>query len=453
MNLHLLYSAVCARYRILLFVMAATVLVATVVSLVMPKTYVATVAMLVDSKDEQSMSSTSPGHVRERTGYMQTQVDIITSQKVAQKVVNDLQLTEEPTWRRAFEKATDGEGSIEAWLATVLRKQLRVDISQSSVINIDFSWTNAEVAARVANAFAKAYMETALELRVEPSRQTAAWFDEQMQVLRTNLEQAQARLNSYQREKGIVALDERLDAENIALTNLANQIARIQARRNGTVLPELDGSPVTQGIRADLRRSEAKLQELSSRLGSNHPWYQRQFAETQNLRARLSAETGRSTGNSVQQNERRESELRRAMAEQQARIIELKQYRGQAAVLLRDVEIAQKSYEIALQRAVDKRVESHARLTNVGILNPAIAPFKAARPRIALNIGLAAVIGLLLGLSIIYLMEMFDRRVRSLGDLSNELQIPVLAELNVWQPPQRQLPGRQSMVPHLPNPG
>lgn len=447
MNPQLLYSALRARFRVVLIVLVATVLVTLMVSLLLPKTYVASVAMLVDSKDEQSMSNTVPGYVRERTGYMQTQADIISSQKVARKVVNDLRLADQPRMRAKFEDENDGVGQIEDWLAEYLIKKLKVDITQSSMILIEFSSPDPRFSAQVANAFAKAYMDTALELRVEPSRQTAVWFDEQMKGLRANLLEAQNKLMAYQKEKGISSLDERFDTENIALSELATQVVRAQTRRAGGGA-EGEAAPGTQSIRADLRHSEAKLAEFSTQFGVNHPTYQRQLAEVQRLRAQLSAESGKN-GNG----ERREVALRTAMAAQQAKVMEMKEYRNQLAVLTRDVEIAQRSYETAMQRAVDKRVESHASLTNISILHAATAPFKASRPRIGLNIGLSVVIGFLLGLCVVYFMEMLDHRVRSLDDLKNEFSIPVLVELNAWQAAPTHLLAHQRVVPILPYSG
>jgi capsular polysaccharide biosynthesis protein len=122
-------------------------------------------------------------------------------------------------------------------------------------------------------------------------------------------------------------------------------------------------------------------------------------------------------------------------------------------VLLRDAEIAQKSYETAMQRAVDSRVESHASLTNVNMLYAAVAPFKPARPRIGINIALSVVVGTLLGLSVVLLMETFDRRVRSLVDLENDLHVPLLVELNAWHPTPGRLLGQPLTTGHaLPGP-
>jgi chain length determinant protein EpsF len=457
MDNHLFLSALRARYRVLLFVFGMTVLVTAVVSLLLQKTYIATAAMLVDNKAEQSMSNVVEMNVRERTGYMQTQIDLINSQKVAHMVVNQLGLTVRPEARSALEEAFDGEDAIEDRLVESLLKRLKVDTSQSSVINIAFSSNNAAFSALVANAFAKAYMDTSLELRVEPSRQTAVWFDEQIKGLRNNLEQALARLTDYQKEKGIVTIDERQDADS-ALSFQGR--AYSEAGRQQTVLRQsgagTSGNSASyyanlrgQKVRADLARAEERLQELQTRLGSSHPSYQRQLFMTLSLRD----EASRTAGSSMQHLQQREAELRDARLAQQARVFELRQYRNQVGVLMRDVDISQKAYEIAMQRSVDKRVESRASLTNVSLLNAATVPFKAARPRVGLNIGLSAVVGALLGLCMIYLLEMFDRRVRSYGDMENEWNIPLLAELNTSHPAQTRLLGSSGAVPILPGPG
>jgi uncharacterized protein involved in exopolysaccharide biosynthesis len=119
----------------------------------------------------------------------------------------------------------------------------------------------------VANAFAQAYIETNIELRVDPARQYAAWFDERLKTLRDNLEQAQARLSAYQQEKGIVATDERVDQETARLSALTTQLASTQAERadmssrqknTGSELsPDVMQSAVVQGIKAELAKAEA----------------------------------------------------------------------------------------------------------------------------------------------------------------------------------------------------
>ncbi len=129
MNLNLFLAALRARPGVFALVLGATILAATVVSLVLPKTYKATVSLVVDAKEEQSLSNVLHPLMAplERIGYLQTQVDILTSEKVARKVVRDLKLAESPTVREAYEDEAAGAGSIEDWLAQKLLRYLKVE--------------------------------------------------------------------------------------------------------------------------------------------------------------------------------------------------------------------------------------------------------------------------------------------------------------------------------------
>ena len=74
-----------------------------------------------------------------------------------------------------------------------------------------------------------AYTDTTLDLRVEPAKLYNSFFDERAKALRDALEQAQSRLSAYQREKGIIVNDERLDVENARLSELSTQLVALQA--------------------------------------------------------------------------------------------------------------------------------------------------------------------------------------------------------------------------------
>src|SRR5256712_10591004 len=106
-----------------------------------------------------------------------------------------------------------------------------------------------------------------------------------------------------------------------------------------------------------------------------------------------------------------------------------------------------------MQRSVVSQVDSRASQTNVTVLNPAFVQSTPAQPKIFLNIGLSVVVGTMLGIGIVILMEMFDRRVRSRNDLDNAWNVPLLGVLNAWQPagiPPLGRPGEAGRA--LPNP-
>ncbi len=449
MNIHQFLLAVRGRFWVFASLLAATVLAAVMVTLLMPKTYEATVSILVDNRDEQSLNGTVPS-ARDRTGFMQTQLDILGSTQVAKRVVQDLRLADNPEVRADFETRGGGRGSLEDWLAGALLQGVKVTSSQSSVISLTYGARDPKFAATVANAFAKAYMDTSLHLRTEPNRQASGWFEEQLKGLRKSFEEAQARLAAFQREKGIIVTDERVDIENSRLAELSTQALQAQsltyesASRSGVAtsrspeaLPEVLANPLIQSLKADVMRAEAKLQELSTRLGPNHPQYRQQASEISALRSRLNGEMGRivaAAGNATAQSRAREASLKQALEEQRRKVIELRDARNHSLVLQRDVETAQKAYEAALQRFLVNKVESGARSTNVTVLNAASEPIRHAKPKTMLNIVLGVLVGIVLGLGAVFLLELLDRRVRSAEDLEGGLDAPLLATLHPWRP-------------------
>src|SRR5947209_8847712 len=119
MDLSQYILALKARRKAFIAVFALTVLAAIVVALLIPKRYDAVATILIDARDEQTLA---PAHMspRERAGYIFTQMELISSGKVAQKVVRDLKLAQQPGLREDWEKDTGGVGSIEEWLAAGL---------------------------------------------------------------------------------------------------------------------------------------------------------------------------------------------------------------------------------------------------------------------------------------------------------------------------------------------
>jgi len=449
MNLHQFLLALRGRLWIFLSLLGATVVAAIIVTLFMPKTYEASASLLVDSRDEQSIAGTMP-NPRDRIGFMQTQIDIINSMEVARRVVKNLKLDESAAAKAQWQ-ADGAKGSFDDWLAGGMLSGLKVGSTQSSVITLTYSAHDPKFAATAANAFAKAYMEMTLYLRVEPTKQAAGWFEEQLKSLRDQFEIAQAKLAKFQREKGIIATDERVDVENARLAELSTQSLQAQAStfesasRSGmasrstdpATLPEVLGNPVIQSLKAEVLRGEAKLQELSTRLGPNHPQYQQQSAEVQSLRQKLNEEMHRvmaGVKNVTSQNSARQGALQAALAEQRKKVMELRDARNESLVLQRDVDTAQKAYEAALQRYLVNKVESGARSTNVTILNAATEPTRHSKPKTMLNILLGFFVGIVLGLGAVFLLELLDRRVRSADDLETGLDVPLLGTLQPWRP-------------------
>lgn len=442
MTLSQLILALRARAGIAIAVMLVTVLTALVVSLMLPKQFAASTAVLVDVKSLDPVAGTVlPGMFQ--PGYMSTQVDIINSDRVANRVVSLLGMEKDPENQARWMNATNGQGDYVGWASKALQAKLDVKPSRdSNVINIGFSGTDPEFVAKVANAFAKAYVDVNLELKIEPARQYAIWFEEQTKMARDKLEAVQKNLGDYQQKFGILATDDRVDFEtsklnetSAQLTVLQGQIADVQSKRaSGTVesIGEVMQSPLINGLKADISRLEAKLQENSGNYGANHPQVISAQAELDSLRARLNSEIRQikaSFDTSYLVSRQREQQLESALEAQKSRVLLLNQQRNELNVLRRDVESAQRAFEAVSQRSAQTRLESQSAQTNVSILNLATAPIDPFKPRVIVNVLASVLVGAMLGMGIALMLELSNRRVRSVEDLTSAIDVPVLASI------------------------
>ena len=444
MTLVQFFSILRARWKVMLLVLGAAVLGTAAVNLLLPKSYTSTAAVLVDVKSPDPIAGIIfPG--MSSPSYMATQVDVIQSDRVSQQVVRTMRMNESAAMREQWREATKGSGNFEVWLADLMRKSLDVKPSRdSNVITINYKSADPKFATAMANAYAQAYIDVSLELRVEPAKQYGRFFDERSKQLREKVEQARAKLTALQRQKGIVGSDERLDVENARLNELSSQLVTLQAvsaetagrqaqaRNAPDQLQDVIGNSLISNLKIELTRQESRLKELGERLGESHPSIVELKANIGETQSRIAAETRRVTGgvsvsNSI--NEARMAQLRASLDTQRVRVMRLKESRDELAVLAADVDSAQRAYDGVNQRSNQTELESRTTLTNLSVLNPASEPNQPSSPRTTLNMLLALFVGTLLAVGVAMLMELFDRRVRSASEVVQALEIPLLGVL------------------------
>lgn len=162
---------------------------AAVATLVMPARWVATARVLVEpAPGELLPGGTLPAHLA-------TQVDIVTSQRVALRVVDTLRLADDPESIRRWRLETDGTGSLRHHRSDRLLRDLSVEPSgASSVLRISYAADDPATAARIANAFAQAYVELGASLGRDPSAEARERLDARTRSLREQLDLARQRL-------------------------------------------------------------------------------------------------------------------------------------------------------------------------------------------------------------------------------------------------------------------
>jgi chain length determinant protein EpsF len=433
-------------------IFVATLALAVAANFLLPKKYTGESAVVVDERGIDPLAQEGAMQAQLATTFVATQVDVIESHNVALKVVDRMKLVMDPEVIQKFNDKTGGAGSIRDWEAEELLKSLTVKPSRdSNVIFLQFAAKTPQVAADIANSFADNYITTSLELKVDPARRQAGWFDQQVTDLRSALETAQQKLSSYQSQHGVIGNDDsnnRLDAENGRLTEISNHLVAAQAamydaetrqKQMSDALTKGRSSesvtilqnPLLQNLKTELARSEARFADVSQRFDHNHPQYMSAQAELQSLREKVAAEVSNAVGTVAREAQiarQNMTDLQKAM-EQRKRILDLQHNQDEYSVLKRDVESARAAYDSSLQRGGETRLESRLKNTNTAILNYAYPPMKPSSPRLLLNLALAILLGAMLAISASLIKERYDPRIHSRADLLDGADLAVLAEL------------------------
>lgn len=435
-----------ARIGVMALILFTTLAVTLAASLLMTPKYQAATTLVVEVKGTDPVLGGAVMMPQTIQGYLVTQAEILRSERVMNRVIDALSLDANPTMLAAA--AADGgpdDGTARGRILRHFERRLAVDASrEGTTITVSYEGIDPALTAAIVNGFARAYIDTVLEMKTGPAGNFRQWFEAQARGYRDRLEAAQQRLSDAQRASGILANDERLDVESARLNDLSNQLVSVQAaladsrsraetaQRNGPSMPEVVANPLLQALSGELGRAEARLQQLSARLGSAHPEHQAVQAEVEQLRQRLQTETAR-VGGSIQAgnqvNIQRQSELRALLETQRSKVAGIKAARDRLQVLEREVQGAQRALDLVSQRFTETSLESQSRQSNVSVLTEASVPTRPARPQTMVNLLVGGLLGLVVATLAALTLESMHRPLRTAEDLLAATGVPVLAVL------------------------
>lgn len=450
MTFQLLFAIVRARWIVASSVFALIFALVAGFTLLMPRSYTASASIILDIKGQDPIAGmASPALAA--PSYLMTQVDVVTSNRVALRVVRNLKMNQVPELRQKWLAATKGVGDFEGWLAALLKAGLEAHPSRgSNVIYLTYQAADPQFAAAVANGFVQAYLDTTLELRTAPAKQYNDFFDANARALRQALEHAQSRLSDYQREQGLMVTDERLDVETARLNELSTQYVMTQAAMadsgsrqaaataQGDRSPDVLNNPIVSNLKADLNRQEAALEQLKTKFGDQHPTVVEARTGAAETRAKLESEIRRVTssmgvGNAV--NVSRAAQIKQTLEDQRAKVLKMKAIRDEASLLQRDVDNAQRAYDSVVARMSNTSLESQANQANISALEMATAPSNHSSPRILTNLGIGLLIGCVLAVFAALLVERFDRRLRIPSDIESMLHMLQIGSIPAFNSP------------------
>jgi polysaccharide biosynthesis transport protein len=315
-------------------------------------------------------------------------------------------------------------------------------IPRTRLVKIGFNTPDPKLSARLANAHAQAYIRQGLGLRTRANEEAQHFLDEKLVELKGRMEQSEASLNRYRRDREIISLD---DKENIVVERLtdlnkrlteaeADRIAleaqvRLIRKRDYDTLPAVINSPLIGVLKGELAHLEGEYANLSREFKPGYPRLDQLQAQAEEFRRRLRQEIQRVVAgieSSYLAGHNRERALRDKMEEQKAAALGLKDAAVEYAILAREVDTNRQLYESVLQRMKETGVAAELRASNVSVIDQANSPSKPSKPKKMQSFLLSAIIGLMGGVGSAFFLAYLDNTLKTPEDVERYLRLPNL---------------------------
>ncbi|WP_029057639.1 GumC family protein [Stappia stellulata] len=392
-----------------------------------------------------------------------SQTYVILSQAVLEDVVERLKLVEDPAITQlpgngllsrllGREAPTPTEEDIRAAAIAGLKKRLQaVRVEKAFVIDIIMRHPDRFAAAAIANEAARAYLDEARRSRADATLRASVALQEQADDLKKRVEAAEAAVESFRAENGLIStgqrglvVDQQLQDINTQLTQARVDLER--AKSNADLLKTLTVTDIEAGglpanlqtttlgsLRVQFARIAEREAQAATTLGANHPQLRELRSQLDNTRRLIADELSR-VRRSV------DSDLQRALANVAAlegeanRLASTNVDQSRSQIRLRQLENEAASlgsvYNSFLGRANELQEQQEIDTSNSRIISRAVAPLKANGPSGLIVLAAAAVFGFALAAGGGVAWEMLNGKLGSDRELVERTGVPLIARLS-----------------------
>src|SRR6266404_3173243 len=463
------------EWRLIALVTGLSIIFGAVYIAISPSRYTAQADMIIDTKRVTWTQTEMASENRTiEDASVESEIETTKSEKVAEAVIRRLHLTDDPEFvgaglglkRRIFsifnlaggpEQEPSNDELMRGVVATVKNNLSVTRLGRSYIEQIAYTSLDRDKAARIANAFADAYIEDQLQAKFEATRRASAWLEQRIGELRQQASDAYKAVQDFKSENSIIigvdgklASEVELDQLGIALAKARadtsqakaklDRISRVLEQRSDKesfnipdpVVTDALSNPVITKLRQQFFDDQNKESEWSARYGPDH-------TAARNLRTEMAA-LQRAIWDEISRiAESYKSELQIARSQEESidkRMIEVFQKSSatrQSQVRLRELETAANTYrgiyETFLSRFTQSVQQQSFPSTEARVVTVASPPRSASSPKIGLTLALAAVCGLGLGLVSAFAREQMNRQIHTRAQLESLLGTSCLAVL------------------------
>lgn len=456
------------RWRVIAYVLAAMIAAAVLYALLATTRYTATATILVDPRHANVADPTQPVLSSYGTddATIESQVLLIQSIVILQRVVDKLKLTQDPEFvpqpglldpvKNLFnalfseQTETDPADSARSNSVEILQRQLKV-VRQGTtfLVDINMASESPRKAAVIANAIADAYLDEQIKAKFDVTRIAASWLNGQLDALKARVVVSEKAVEDFRTannlsvSQGVTLNDQQITDLNNKLVASRAETAEARAKFEqvqqlaksggdpGGINAAITSDAVTK-LRtqyADIAKNEADLQ---SRYGPRHPLVasvHAQLVDTQRLINQELQRILQSTAHDYDVAKSREKSLQDSLDQLQ----NISSASGQAQIRLRELqreaEANRTLYESYLARAKETSSQESLDLPDSRIVTKASVPLRPSSPKTKLVLGLAIILGSGLGVLLALIFDYLDNRIKTLEQIEAVAGVPALAAL------------------------
>ena len=386
-----------------------------------------------------------PASTGNDANFLGTQLGLLESRALAERVAQDLNLASEPAVvgdggdRQANTQAA--AGFVAGGLDTKIQPL-------SMIVNVSFVARDPQLAARIANGVADAYIKMNLERRYQSTSYARDFLERQIATTRRDLEKSERQLTGYAQQQRLISTnngEEASDTSSItgsSLVALNESLAATQARRiaaeqqyraaqGGGTTTETGANAAS--IRTQIASLEAEYQQKLQTFKPDYPQMVALRAQITALRQSATQETQTASSNRLntlrqdfQAARAEEARLRQQVAGLSGQVLDQRGKRIQYNILQRDVDTNRELYNALLQRYKEIGVAGGIGSAVATVVDAADPPAGAFSPNLYLNLAIGALLGLITGFLAAIVLEFINDTIKSPDDVRNKLKLPFL---------------------------
>lgn len=466
-SLKYLFEAIRARWPVVLGVTALCFAGVYAYVMSLKPGYTATaVVLLVPASNELADQSRTGREPMTDPFFIRSETAIMSSDELSRNVIERLQLWKDPefvpaqpsgapvirSWQRAPE-ATQGPLSQQEILLDQVQRRYQDQLSvfndgRNKTVEISFTASDPRLAANIANAHAAAYLEEQSLRRSGTQRQAIEWLAKEVDAHAEEVRQADARVQEYQLQNGIVStqdttvVEQRLSQISTQLIEARRQLAKQQAALSEIRKVQLGGdvgsvaSMSSDQALTDLLQSrvakEAEIDSVSRRLVAGHPTLLKLRQELASINVVLEGQLQRlerEAASSANWWQRQVDDLQAAVSRETAAKVD--QDRAVAALpgLMAQAQVKRAVFETVLSRYQTLLAEHGFSIAAASVVSKALPPARASYPRHRLLLVIGGMISALIGAVCAIALHVYKSKSAGLISLADSLGVRPLVSI------------------------